>query len=383
MDLLLLFEYPTLCGGEQSMLCLVPAIKQAGWRVRAVAPATGPLAEAFSALGVDILPLTLHDPTGVRRPLEACRAELASLLTRARPDLLHANSLSMARLSGPVAADCKLPSIGHLRDIARLSRQAVADVNRHTALLTVSRAAREFHIAQGIDPERIRVLYNAVDLNIFRPRLSSGYLHRELGLRREARLLGSLGQIGPRKGCDQLLLAMQQVALGQPDVHLLIVGRRFSGKEESVQFERMLRRMAAAPPLAGRVHFLGWRTDIAELLPELTLLVHAARQEPLGRVLLEAAACACPVVATDVGGTAEIFNAQDANHEQQALLVPPDNPQALARAILTLLDRTPSQQRQVHPMNLAGKFGISPTSGLLVEQYRMAVEGGLSARRPQ
>jgi glycosyltransferase involved in cell wall biosynthesis len=373
MDLLVLFEYPTLCGGEQSMLCLLPSIQRAGWRVRAVAPVTGRLAEALAAIGVEVLPHTFHDPAGVRRPLETCRAELAELFVRVRPDLLHANSLSMARLSGPVAAEHGLPSIGHLRDIVRLSRRAVGDVNRHMALLTVSRAARDFHVAQGIEPAQMSVLYNAVDLGVFRPRPPSGYLHRELRLPAEARLVASIGQIGPRKGWDQLLLAMRQIASDQADIHLLIVGERFSDKAESVHFERNLRNMAAVPPLIGRVHFLGWRTDVAELLPELALLAHAARQEPLGRVLLEAAACACPVVATDVGGTAEIFAAQD---ERQAILVPREDSQALASAIQTLLHRPLPKQRQGPPIEIADRFGIPAASKMLLEQYRRVVRPG-------
>ena len=59
-------------------------------------------------------------------------------LNRHRPALLHANSLAMGRLSGPVAAELALPSLSHLRDIVTLSRQAIADLNCHTRLLAVS-----------------------------------------------------------------------------------------------------------------------------------------------------------------------------------------------------------------------------------------------------
>ena len=68
-----------------------------------------------------------------------------------------------------------------------------------------------------------------------------------------------------------------------------------------------------------------------ELLAELTLLVHPARQEPLGRVLLEAAAAGVPVVATDVGGTREIFS------DDEAELIVPDDVAALAAAIERML----------------------------------------------
>jgi glycosyltransferase involved in cell wall biosynthesis len=117
-------------------------------------------------------------------------------------------------------------------------------------------------------------------------------------------------------------------------VHWLIVGERHAQKDETRQFEEALRQASASPPLAGRLHLLGRRDDVPRLLNELAVLVHPARQEPLGRVLLEAAASGVPVVATDVGGTAEIFPPDS----QAAVLVPPDNAEAMARAMGLLLD---------------------------------------------
>jgi glycosyltransferase involved in cell wall biosynthesis len=114
--------------------------------------------------------------------------------------------------------------------------------------------------------------------------------------------------------------------------HYVIVGERNSDKEESRRFERELHD-AVDGVLTGRVHFLGVRRDVCPLLGELTLLVHPARQEPLGRVLLEAAAAGMPVIATDVGGTAEIFPPAS----RSARLFPSEDDRALGEAILELL----------------------------------------------
>ena len=135
-------------------------------------------------------------------------------------------------------------------------------------------------------PPKCVVLNNGVDLDEFQPRPPTGYLHRELDLPASARLIAVIGQLGLRKGTDVALAAALQIADNAPDVHWLIVGERTSNKAESHEFEALLRSIAAEQPLAGRVHFLGSRSDVAQLLNECTLLVHAARQEPLGRVLL-------------------------------------------------------------------------------------------------
>jgi glycosyltransferase involved in cell wall biosynthesis len=328
-----LCEFLTLLGGERSMLSTLAAIRAAGFDVYVAAPPIGALANAVRDAGVPLVDWTTHDSAGERRTGEQIRCDLADLIAKLSPDLVHANSLSTARLAGPVIAAASVPGIGHLRDIVGLSRQAIVDVNRLDRLLAVSQATRDFHVEQGIDAAKCVVIRNGVDLETFRPRAATGYLHRELGLAPGARLVATIGQIGMRKGTDVALAAATRWMAASPDVHWLVVGERTSKKEEAHELERRLHATSAEPPLAGRVHFLGTRDDVSRLLPECALLVHAARQEPLGRVLLEAAACGLAVVATDVGGTREVFPSE----ADGALLVPHDDPAALAAAVQTVL----------------------------------------------
>ena len=329
--ILLVCEFPTLLGGERSMLATLDGVRAAGYTLAVAAPPQGPLAEALRGRGIEVLPFAPCPEGQPRPPQGQIRAELAGLIRSWRPDLLHANSLAMGRLAGPVVAGLGVPSVAHLRDIIKLSRQAAADLGCNGRLLAVSGAVRDFHAAAGRPAEKIHVLYNGVDLERFRPRPPSGDLHRQLGLAPGVPLLGTIGQLALRKGQDVLLAAMTRVAGEFPDVHCLVVGARWSDKDESRRFEADLR--AAAERLGGRVHWLGVRDDVDRLLPELTVLVHPARQEPLGRVLLEAAACGVAVVATDVGGTREIFPASS----DSARLVPPDDAVAMAAAIGQLL----------------------------------------------
>lgn len=327
-----LCEFPTLNGGEYSLLSTWPSIREAGFRVTALVPPAGPLVERLQQEGVETAPFSVRDERGQHRGSEVLRRELAARLSVLHADLLHANSLSMGRLSGPVARELALSSLTHLRDIVRLSRPAVDDLNQHRRLLAVSQATRDFHIAQGIRPELVEVLYNGVDLERFRPRPRSTDWRVALGIPPEAYCIASVGQIVMRKGQDVLAQAAVQVAREVPEAHFVIVGARYSEKPEARQFERDVHATFAAAGLASRVHWLGVRSDVPAILNECDLLVHAARQEPLGRVLLEAAASGLPVIATDVGGTREIFPGP----APLARIVAADDADALAVTILEL-----------------------------------------------
>ena len=102
------------------------------------------------------------------------------------------------------------------------------------------------------------------------------------------------------------------------------------------------------------------------LLSELTLLIHAARQEPLGRVLLEAAAARVPIIATDVGGTREILN------QNQGALVPPGDSSALSSKIGELLNAPDVLDAQAEPAQNAVKmrFDIHKSAAELLRHYR-------------
>lgn len=314
------------------MLATLPAVQQAGFEVIVAAPPDGPLTHMLVEQGIRLAPWRTTDACSVRRPLTQLRNDLSEIIRQIRPAILHANSLSTSRICGPVAGELQTSSVGHLRDIVTLSSQAICDLNQHTRLIAVSCATRDFHVGQRLDAARCVVLHNGVDLAKFCPREPTGYLHRELALPSQARLIAVIGQLGLRKATEIAIQAALKAVRNLPDLHWLIVGTRTSHKLESREFEVRLHQIANQSELAGHVHFLGNRNDIPQLLNECEILVHAARQEPLGRVLLEAAASGLAIVATDVGGTAEIFPRDSGT----AVLVPPDCPDAIAAAVLRL-----------------------------------------------
>lgn len=362
---LVVCEFATLNGGERSLLAVVPHLRQAGWEFDFLAPPDGPLAAALQGQGIEVV---------------GRHVDLPKVLASRRVDLVHANSLATSLFAGPIAREQDVPSLGHLRDIVRLSGPKVARLNAHARLLAVSTAVRDHHLAQGLDPAKSHILHNGIDLRQFSssPPTEEDFecrgIRAELHLSASAKLIGMIGQIILRKGQDTALTAVAPLMRDDRDLHAIVLGERHSEKPETVEYERKLHGIAAAAGVADRVHYLGTRDDVPTLLPQLDLLLHMARQEPLGRVLLEAAACGVPIVATDVGGTREIFP-----HEADdgALLVPVDDADAARAAVRRVI----ADAALARAMAIAGRrrieaaFTVEQSAAGLMRHYNETAFG--------
>jgi glycosyltransferase involved in cell wall biosynthesis len=361
---LVVCEYPTLNGGERSFLSVLPGVTRAGFEIEVACPVQGDLADALRAMGV-----VVHD---WRKP-----ADVAAILRDRRPGLVHVNGLAAARKVADVAAGCGVPAIAHLRDIVGVGADGVRRLHRYDRLLAVSAATRDFHVAQGLPADRSIVVYNGVDGERFRPRAATGWLHRRLGLDADAQLVGVIGQLGQRKGQDVVAAAARLLADRWPRAHYIFAGERNSQKQEVREYEANLQEVFENGLLAGRGSFVGRIDSIEEFLPELSLLAHPARQEPLGRVLLEAGAAGAPIVASDVGGTREIFPRE----EFACLLTPAGDAAALAAAIDRLFANGPEAAAMAARARriVAERFTIEQAVAGLVEAYRSVRAGGEDA----
>lgn len=366
--ILIFCEYPSLNGGERSLLAMLDHIRCDDLQIQFAGPDEGPLAEAIRQRGFRLDRLNLHDSAGHRHAIESCRGQVSEVIARCEPDLVHANSLSMSRLVAPVVSAQKIASVGHLRDMMKVNRTVLRDLAMNDRLLAVSNATRDWYVALGLPAEGIEVLYNGVDLEQFQSRSALCRLHSELDIPPASPIIGTIGQIGMRKGVDVVIKAAVRITTMRPDIHFALVGQRFSQKQEALDYEASLWRSAVESGISDRVHWLGLRDDVPRLMNDFSILLHLARQEPLGRVLLEAAASGLPCVASDVGGTREIFP-----HEAQAaILVPPEMHERAADAVLELLDNENLRTTMGKNARLRAEqqFDANAAAGGLKRHYR-------------
>lgn len=312
---LIVGEFGSINGGENSLLAIAPRLMELGWQLSAAVPGESEFAAALESAGIEVQPWSVRNADNSRKSAEQISSQLCQAIANANPAILHFNSLSTSRIGGPIARELNIPSLGYIRDIMKLSKKAISDLNKIDRIVAVSNATRQWHIDQGIEPARIVTVYNGVDTELFRPLTPSQPqppinpidIRNELSIPPQVPVLVFVGQIGMRKGVDILIESFFQVA-GKTDAHLLVIGERHSQKDEAIQHHQNLITAVDSSAYRQRVHWLGRRTDVAEIMPQATMLIHPARQEPLGRVLLESAASGLPIVTTNVGGSAEILD---------------------------------------------------------------------------
>ena len=218
-------------------------------------------------------------------------------------------------------------------------------IEQATALVTVSDALRQRLLDLGALPEKISVLRNGVDLEVFRP-LDRPSLKKELGMR--GRTLLSVGNLVELKGHDIAIDALREM----PETELVIVG---AGPIRE-KLESRARRLR----VSDRVRFTGTlsRTELVRYYNAADCLVLCSSREGMPNVILESLACGTPVVATPVGGVPEIVKDRVAG-----VLMEQRSPARLVAAIAELFARYPGARAT---RAYAEQFGWAPTvDGLL------------------
>ena len=193
------------------------------------------------------------------------------------------------------------------------------------AVAVNAEAVRRRLIDEGYDPRKLHVIENGIDVSRFRGGPPTGWLHRELGLPPATPLIGVVSRLNRDKGISHLLRAAAALRARHPGARFLLMG---DGPARSV-----LQQEARELGIEEQVLFLGFRTDVTEILPELTLSVLPSLSEAMSNVVLESMAAERPVVVTRVGGLPEVVH--DGVH---GFLVAPGDPDSLARATEMLLD---------------------------------------------
>jgi glycosyltransferase involved in cell wall biosynthesis len=347
-------------GAEEMVLNLVRHLPERFEPMVCCIHALGPIGEEIRASGTPMTVLGLKP--GLRRPWDALRIQ--RFLRETRPQIVHTFLLTAslygrlaAILAGvPIVIGTEVNVYQHKR-----RRHAVAErlLMRGTDRVVASaEAVRQFYIGQvRADPSKVDVIYNAVDWAQLRTNMRRDEMRVSLGIPRDRPVAGVIARLTEQKGHVHLFDALARTA-ELANVHLIVVG--------DGELREDLSRRVHALGISSRVHFLGARRDLGDLLHVMDLFVLPSLWEGLPLSLVLAMGAGVPVVATTVAGVPEVVE-----DGRTGLLVPPGDAAALGRAMRRVVT-DPALGRRLADAARAGvlpRFGVDGYVSAVVRLY--------------
>lgn len=321
-------------GSPTSLLDIVKNLDRERFSPIVMCPSEGVLTERLAELGIR---------TVIRPCVELTRETMAQFvidvtrlcrwLRKEHIALVHMNTVEWRPSILLASRIVGVPTIQHVRNASSVEGQnwTYRWVDR---ILCVSDDTGQPFRQNARFRHKTRTLYNAVDVQ----RYGDVTNHRSLERLEGRAIIGFVGNVWPQKGVDVLITAMPLILRRYPSAVLTVVGRDPSPSEEHLQ---QFKELADQLGVRNSVFFTGFRRDIPKWMRTFDVFAFPTRHETFGKVVIEAMAAACPVVASAVGGIPEIVVRPDLG-----TLIPPNDPAATAAAVLRYLD-DPNMARRV------------------------------------
>jgi glycosyltransferase involved in cell wall biosynthesis len=358
-------------GGLESVVrSLVLGQASLGYRVavlpvldsnRADHPFLTPLREA----GIEVHPCVVPARAYLRE-----QDRVRTVCTAVAPDLVHTHGYRADVLASATARRLGLPTVTTVHGFTGgdprnrfyewLQRRSY---RRFAAVVAVSKPLREELARSGVSARRLHVVPNAWAPT--RPPLDRRTARAQLGVPAEGFRLGWVGRLSHEKGPDLLVEAMR--CLIDLPVRASVVGAGREGER--------LRQLAKDRAVTDRIDWHGIIPDAGRLFRAFDCLVLSSRTEGTPIVLFEAMATNVPIVATAVGGVPDVLG------PSEAMLVPPNDPAALARAVRSVYDQVDAaaQRAGEAARRLVADFGLEPW----LRRYDAIYEAVTMPRDPQ
>ncbi|MBW4658044.1 MAG: glycosyltransferase family 4 protein [Drouetiella hepatica Uher 2000/2452] len=303
-------------GQELSLIDICKGLHQRGHKVSLLYTKPGDLLEQYQSFCthidfVDGYKLTLQNPaqffTGLREVGQSIKAEPESLV--------YSNQYQESFFGYGLASLKRIPLVCHLRlpPPSTLGIQSRLGLHGAKRLIAISRCTRTDWIAAGFANDKIKLVYNGIDLGKFQPQASK---------LADSKVIAYVGRLDKVKGLETLLkaIALLKSEANSEKLHLrlLIAGKPLI---QNAHYQDFLHQLTHQLNITANVEFLGHVADPAEVYRSSHLVVLPSLwAEPFGRSLLEAMACGVPVVASRVGGIPEVLSGEFA----QGLFCPGD-----------------------------------------------------------
>jgi len=258
---------------------------------------------------------------------------LLGIFLKEKPDIVHTHTSKAGILGRWAAFFAKVPIIIHTPHghifwgyFNKWTTYAFMKLERMTALITdriitLTQQEKNDHVRFNIaQDEKFTVIHSGVDLTKFSKEVDALKMKKILGIPETAFVVGTVGRLTAVKGYTYLLKAAANVVKDRPGTIFVFLG--------DGELLDQLTAMAYALGIKEHVKFLGWRSDVADIMATFDIFVLPSLNEGMGKVLVEAMAMAKPIIASNIGGIPNIVT-----HNDSAILVEPANSDVLAQTI--------------------------------------------------
>jgi glycosyltransferase involved in cell wall biosynthesis len=357
-----------------------------GADVHVVLPSCTGNAPDYTASGITVHPvdLDLSLKSLVTFPKQVHRFN--AVLKKIRPDLVHSHFYSTTLLMRLAMRHNRIPKLFqvpgplHLEHgFFRTVEMGLAD--RHDFWIASCEWTQKKYRSLLADKKKVFLSYYGTDVDLFQ-KSEKTYLHNELGISRQVRLIGMvaymyppkryLGQKRGLKGHEDLIDAVALVAEQHDDVNLVFVGGAWAG---AVDYENKIIEYGKKR-LGDKVFFLGTRTDVARLYSGFDMAVHPSHSENVGGAV-ESLLMKIPTITTNVGGFPDVIK-----HRQTGLLAKAGNSLDLAQKIMYYLDH-PDQAEEHSQKGYAYTrqlFDVNRTAREIKEIYETILSTSASGK---
>jgi len=257
--------------------------------------------------------------------------------------LYRANLL--ARLAGSVGGVSHIISserclTRHKHPLAVWFDRCTVPLSRYV-LANSKAVAEQLRVRERVSPEKIRIIYSGIDQKeqLTQERITT--LKSSFGISSQEYVIGCVARLHPDKGLEDLLLAGAIIGKNFSFFRILLVG----DGPQKVYLQEVAHKLG----IGQQVIFTGFRSDVDSLIQSFNLFVFPSLEEGFSQAIMEAMIFAIPIIATRVGGMPEIIISN-----KTGILVPPHEPQVLAREILRLMHNPGLAQK----LGEAGKFQV-------------------------
>ena len=311
-------------GGEVWMLTVMRELAVRGYSVTLICKPDAEIISHAKKEKIDVLPIRIagdFDPISI--------SQLVKVYKKRKIDIVIANVGKDIRLAGLAAKFVKGVSVIALHQVDREIKNNLRyrfTYNSLAKMIVVNSLATKNTLlknAPWLLDEKIKVVYHGIDYEKYST-ANKRDLRMEFGLSPQDLIIGFVGRLSIQKGIIYMLDAFKLVVEKFKNVQLIIAG--------TGELEVMVEEFVSKFNLENRIHLLGFRKDISDLMKTFDIFLLPSLWEGFGIVLIEAMAAEKPIVATNTSSIPEIVK-----DGRNGILVPPENAEAISNALMKLI----------------------------------------------